>query len=251
MSCEDEHYHSHTHGQDDGDDHRGHSHSHGHGHGHSHTAPIPTNEAQSLQSKIDTAHVTALNLQNPQDEWGKLFKPSLEKYELKPVIKSDCDSQVIINIPFINSHVKLFLIILRTNGDKYCPKVIKLWKNDKTIDFDNVESKKPTYVINHPQIGVNYNDGDDEMPEVLEKDDDFVEHYLPRHIFTGVQQLTVFIESIHDEDEDESHLHYIELRGESTDLTRDPVISIYELAANPADHKNLTVDEMSKFSLGN
>lgn len=244
MSCEDEHYngHSHGHNHDSNDD--------GDHHGHSHIAPIPTNQSQSLQSKIDTPHVTALNLQNPNDELPKLFKSHEDKYQLKPIFKSDCDSQVIINIPFVNSQVKLFSIILRTNGDKYCPKTIKLWKNDKSIDFDNVESKKATFVINHPRHGVNYND--EPMPSVLDSDDEFIEHYLPRHIFTGVHHLTLFIENIYDEDdEDESQFHYIDLRGEATDLSKDPVISIYEASANPADHKNLMVQESSGFSIGN
>lgn len=240
MSCEDEHYHGH--GDEDG-------HGHGHNHGHSHTAPMATNESQSLQSKIDTSQVTALNIANTPEEVGKLFKKSLEKYQLKPVIKSDCDAQMIINIPFLNGSVKLFSVILRTNGDKYCPKTIKLWKNDRSIDFDNVNDKKPTYSIGHPHVGVRYNDGDEELPEVLEQDDEFIEHYVPRHIFTGVQQLTLFIEDIYDEEEDESHVHYIELRGEFTELTKDPVITIYELAANPADHKNMAAEESANYSL--
>lgn len=247
MSCEQEHFHSHSHGGHDGDD-DGHSHSHSHGDdGHQHIAPIPTNASQSLLSKIDTTKVTALNMANPPDEAAKLFRRPEERYRLKPVVKSDCDAQLIINIPFLNASAKIFSLILRTNGDKFCPKTIKLFKNDSNIDFDNVETKKPTFVITHPRIGVLYNDdGNEEIPESVENDNEFVEHYLPRHIFTGVQQLSVFIENIYDEDEEEeSHLHYIELRGEYTELNREPVITLYELAANPADHKNLTKVEYS------
>ncbi|EGV60085.1 hypothetical protein PSN45_002176 [Yamadazyma tenuis] len=235
MSCEDQHLNSHHHGDDDG--HHG-----DHGHDHSHVAPVPTNAAQSLLSKIDTPHVTALNLANPPEDLQKLFKKPQNKYELKPVVASDCDSQLIINIPFLNGSVKLFSLIIRTNGDKYCPKTIKLWKNDKNIDFDNASTKKPTFQIEHPHVGVMYNEDDGTMPESLDSDIEFVEHFLPRHIFTGVQSLTVFVEDIHNnDDEDETRLHYVELRGEFTELSRDPVITLYESAANPADHKNLTV----------
>lgn len=233
MSCEDEH----------------HNHGNGHGHGHSHVAPLPTNESQNLVDKIDSPHVKALNLANPGDEISKLFRKADEKYQLKPIIKSDADSQLIINIPFLNGSVKLYSIIIRSNGDKYCPRTIKLWKNDKTIDFDNVNERKPTYKIEHPQVGVMYNDEDDEVPDEIKNDGEFIEHFLPRHQFTGVQQLTVFIEDIYNnDDEDECHLHYVELRGEFTELTKDPVITLYELAANPADHKNLTVTESANFS---
>ena len=71
---------------------------------------------------------------------------------------------MIINIPFLNGSVKLYSIILRTNGDLYCPKTIKLFKNDTSIDFDNVDSKKPIQVLTHPQVGVANNDSDD-LPE--------------------------------------------------------------------------------------
>lgn len=228
MSCEDEH----------------HNHNHGHNQNHNHVAPIPTTAGQSLNNKIDTSKVTALNMANSADDLAKVFKDSTKKYQIKPIIKSDSDEQMIINIPFLNGSVKLYSIILRTNGDLYCPKTIKLFKNDTSIDFDNVDSKKPIQVLTHPQVGVANNDSDD-LPEFLESnnDDDFVEHYVSRHKFTGVNQLTIFIEDIYDEGEEECHLHSIELRGEFTELNKDPVITLYELAANPADHKNLTIVE--------
>ncbi|CUM68570.1 uncharacterized protein PRCAT00006297001 [Priceomyces carsonii] len=237
MSCEHEHHHgpSGGHGHDHGDDGR--------------VPPVPTSVAQSLHGKIDLPHVTALNVENPPDEVLKIFRNSSQRYELKPVIKSDSDEQVIFHIPFINSSVKLHSLVLRTNGSKYCPKTIKLFKNDRTVDFDNAESKVATFTISHPQVGVLYDNDDDELPDTIEQDSDFVEHHLPRHKFTGVQHLTLFVESVHGE-EDQSRFHYIDLRGEFTELTKDPVIAIYELAANPADHKNV-LQESVNFSVGN
>ncbi|RLV96014.1 PITH domain-containing protein [Spathaspora sp. JA1] len=244
MSCEDEHYHG-----------NGHNHNHGHNHGHDHDdhiAPIPTSASQSLNSKVDTSKLTALNLANPSQDLGKLFKTSETKYQIKPIIRSDCDCQLIINVPFLNGNVKLYSIIFRTNGDKYCPKTIKLFKNDKTIDFDNVETKTPTQKVKHPQVGVLFEEDEDNIPEVLEEEGDFVEHYLSRSKFTGVHHLTIFIEDIHDDedDEDECRLHSIELRGEFTELNKQPVITLYESAANPADHKNLAVSDYNGMSYG-
>ncbi|KAK6464501.1 PITH domain-containing protein [Scheffersomyces coipomensis] len=263
MSCEDEHYHphshshSHSHGDEDEDDHS-HGHSHSHSHGHSHIAPIATNASQSLLPRIDLSKVTGLNLSNPPCELSQIFRTQDLKYHLKPIIKSDDNHELIIHIPFLDGSTKLFSIILRTNGDLYCPKMIKLYKNDKTIDFSEIENKKPTFVINHPHLGVMYNDDEtsqDIMPEKLESDDDFVEHLLPRHLFTGVHHLTIYIASKYkqnDEQEEEeeddsepdsddedgaSHLHYIELRGEFTSLNKNPVVTLYESAANPNDHK--------------
>lgn len=228
MSCEDEH-HGHGHG--------GHGDDHNHD-GHNHIAPIATFSSQSLLSKVDSAKITGLNISNPREDLKQLFKNETTKYELKPVIKSDCDAQLIINIPFTNSSVKLFSLIIRSNGDLYCPRTIKLYKNDTTIDFDNVNDKKPTFQIEHPQVGVMYNE-DETMPDTLDNENEFVEHYLPRHKFTGVYNLTIFIEDIYG-DEDETHLHYLDLRGEYTELNKNPVITIYESAPNPADHQKIT-----------
>lgn len=224
MSCEHEH---HLHGDDDS-------------HEHSHVAPVPTSKGQLLNLKINLPQVTALNLQNSRDELAKVFKNDESRYELKPVIKSDADEQLIVHIPFLNGSVKLYLVIFRTNGDKYCPKTVELWKNNPSIDFDSVDQFRPNFSVLHPHVGVPYNDDEEDMPEVLESDSDFVEHHLPRHVFTGVQHLTIFFKDIYG-DEEECHLHSIELRGEFTELSKDPVITLYESAANPADHKKVDV----------
>lgn len=219
MSCEHSHGHSHSHGGGDDD---------------SHIPAVTTYTSQSLISRIDTSKVTALNVVNRQEEVAKLFKNSETRYEVKPVIKSDADEQIILHIPFTNSSIKLYSFILRSNGDLYCPKSIKLYKNDQTIDFDNVDQKKPTFTITHPHSGVMYND-DDDLPAQI-NDEDFVEHQLPRHKFAGLQHLTIFIDTIYGREE-VTKLHSIELRGEFIELNKDPVISLYESAANPADHK--------------
>lgn len=212
-----------------------HDHSHSHSHGHSHEPPAETYSAQLVNLKIDTIQVVGLNVHNEPQEVAKLFKDSSLRYQLKPVIKSDADEQLILHIPFLNGSVKLHSMILRTNGGSYCPRTIKLWKNARHLDFDNINESSSSFTVTHPQVGVPY-DEDDEIPDELVTESDFVEHHLPKHIFSGVRCLTIFIENIYG-DEEECHLHSIELRGEFTELTRDPVITLYELAPNPADHK--------------
>lgn len=228
--------HSHSHSQNhDHNDHHSHNHGHSHGDG-SHEPPSQTYMAQLLNLKVDLTQVVGLNLLNPPEEAAKLFKDSALRYLLKPVIKSDADEQLILHIPFLNGSVKLHSIILRTNGALYCPKTIKLWKNARHIDFDNVNDSKANFTFTHPEVGVTYED--DEVPDELVTENDFVEHHLPKHLFSGVRCLTLFVQDIYG-DEEECHLHSIELRGEFTELSRDPVITLYELAPNPADHKVL------------
>ncbi|ODV85123.1 hypothetical protein CANARDRAFT_28424 [[Candida] arabinofermentans NRRL YB-2248] len=229
--CHDEHEHaSGGHGS-----HDPHAHQHG-------APPIPTNESQSLNSKISTAELSALNIENPLSELPKLFKSSSDKYKLTPCFKSDCDNQLIIRIPFEGS-VKLYSITLRTSKiGNNCPKSVKLFKNESSIDFDNVNSKKPTFALEQPQVGI-----DDSEPltiNELKDDSTFVEHFLPRHQFGGITSLTIFFENNHTEDEDEIlKLYSIDLRGEYKALNKDPVVVLYESAANPADHKNLLAAE--------
>lgn len=219
MSCENEHFHGHSHGNGDDSDH---------------VPPTPTLHLQLLNLKIDLVHVTALNLGNHQDDLSRLFKSEQDRFSVKPVIRSDADEQLILHIPFLNGLVKLHLVILRTNGTDYCPHSVLLWKNSPSIDFDAVDSVKPLFALTHPHVGVCIDD--DELPDVIDDHADFVEHHLPRHKFSGVHHLTMFFKDLHS-DEDELRLHLIELRGEFTPLSKDPVISLYELAPNPADHK--------------
>ena len=238
MSCEDENFHSHSHGHDQGDS-RDHD-------DHDHIAPAQTTAAQSLWNKIDLPHVLALNVLNHPDDVPKLFKSYDHRYECNPVVKSDCDAQMIIHIPFANVSAKLSSIVLRTNGESFCAKTIRLWKNDPSIDFDSAGLKKPTFTIQHPEVGLpDYED--DEVPNAVESEAEFVEHLVPRHAFSGVTHLTIFIEDVHGS-EDELWVHNIDLRGEFTQLSKDPVITLYELAANPADHKNMVAAESANFS---
>ncbi|QPG77264.1 hypothetical protein FOA43_004672 [Brettanomyces nanus] len=234
FSCESEAYshsefgHHHRHG---GHADRDHHNSHAHG-----APPIPTNESQSLNSKILTTNLSALNLANPQSHLPSLFKDTQHKYSIKPCFKSDADNQLILKIPFEGS-VKLYSVILRSsNQPDNCPRTVKFYNTNQDLDFDNINSVDVTYQAEHPQVGVD--DSNESTEDELVDDMSFVEHYLPRHLFTGVSTLTVFLEDNWSNDDDYAlHLYSVELRGEFHQLKRNPVVTIYESASNPADHK--------------
>lgn len=228
MSCEHEHHHGGHGGHDHDDDH-------------SHVAPIPTNESQSLRQYIDVYKLTGLNIAQPNDKLQKVFKEQESKFQVSDYIESDADAQFILNIPF-TGNVKIYSIILRTGGEaSNCPKTIKIFKNKTNLDFDNVNDSKPTFKIEHPQVG---HLGEDEAEDTDESS--FVEHYLPRNLFQSTTQLSLFIENNWEDDEDElTKIYYIEIRGAFTSpLSKDPIITLYESAANPADHKNLLANEV-------
>lgn len=232
MSCEDEHFdHSHSH-----------SHSHGDGDDHSHIPPIQTSSVQNLREHIDFYQLRALNCQQKDEDLQRVFKANDDKFELSGFVESDADCQLILNIPF-NGNVKLYSIIIRSSGESaHCPRTVKLFKNNKTLDFDNIAGSKPVHKLEQPLVGPL----DDTEANVDE--DTFVEHHLPRSQFQSTYHLTLFIEDNWDDDEDETtKLYYIELRGLFTSpLAKDPVITLYEAAANPADHKNLLQQEIGQ-----
>lgn len=214
-------------------------HEHAHHHNEPNSAqPIPTSPAQSLRQCIDFSRLTGLNLAVPNSEIEKVFKE--DKFDVSFCLESDLDAQMIINIPF-TGYVKLFSVILRTSNDENCPKTIKLYKNNQSLDFNT--DTKPTYTVIQPQIG--HDSTSDPSDETT-----FVEHYLPRNQFQSTTQLSILINDNYSDDEDEiSKIYYLEIRGQfQSDFKKDPVITLYESAANPADHVKLfnkTENEMN------
>ena len=70
--------------------------------------------------------------------------------------------------------------------------------------------------------------------------DEVMELPVKRALFNNAHSLTLFIEDNHsDGEEDVTSLSYLGFKGDFARLRKDPVITLYEAAANPADHKNL------------
>lgn len=63
---------------------------------------------------------------------------------------------------------------------------------------------------------------------------------IKRALFNNIHSITIFVEDNHsDGDEDVTSLSYLGFKGDFAALRKDPVITLYEAAPNPADHKNL------------
>lgn len=215
------------------------NHSHGHSHGDGHPPPpIPTNPSQSLNSFISTSQLNALNLNNETSLLPLLFKSYEQRYSVNPIFTADDD--LIIHIPF-TSPVKIYSVILRTaNG---AAKNIAFYKNQPGLDFESVGSLKATYKAEHPHVGLDKGQVDQlaaNNVDSFEDDDTFVEHHLPRRLFSGVETFTLYFKDLWDDyDDDEVVLFSIEIRGEWTGLKRDPVVAIYEASAQLGDHKKV------------
>ncbi|KAK9370641.1 galactose-binding domain-like protein [Lipomyces kononenkoae] len=201
-----------------------HSHSHDdHGHDHSHSPPPETTyDSQSLYSRIFHDQIWTMNESEP-NAGRDVIKPWNERYNTTKILESDADEQLIMFIPFTGL-VKLYSILVRSTPDEHAPKTIKIFKNRSDIDFSIATDLKADATVEHPN----------ETSEI-------VEYHLKRAIFSNVQSICVFILDNHGEDT--TKITYVGLRGEWKEFSKDPVVTIYEAAANPSDHKSLVPDE--------
>ncbi|KAJ3212358.1 hypothetical protein HDU67_003875 [Dinochytrium kinnereticum] len=93
--------------------------------------------------------------------------------------------------------------------------------NRDDVDFDTVESISP----------------EQEWELVQEPGREIPEYPTKIAKFSNVRNLTLFFPT--NFGDDASRITYIGLKGEWTEVKRDPIITLYELAPNPADHQKL------------
>ncbi|KAJ3258839.1 PITH domain-containing protein 1 [Boothiomyces macroporosus] len=173
----------------------------------------------SLYSQIDLNSTTCLNAEN-EESFNDIFKPWDDRFDTTKVLKSDADEQLIMYIPFTSS-VKLKSIALLGLNDDSQPRKLKVYINRQDVDFDTVEGIEPTQEFECLQS----------CPQGA------VPQYLTKvTTFTNIRDITIFVPG--NFGADHTVISYIGFKGEYTEINRDPVITNYEIAANPADHKH-------------
>ena len=144
--------------------------------------------------------------------------------------------------------VKLHSILIRTTPDGHAPKTLKLFKNRTDLDFSLAADLTPVATLNHPEgVGA---DPDAATPTSVSTPttatdldaEGIVEYSVNRAKFSNITNLSIYIPDNHG-DEDVTKILYIGLRGEWTKMGKNPVITLYEAAANPRDHKSLVPHE--------
>ncbi|GAA5970920.1 hypothetical protein JCM11641_004509 [Rhodosporidiobolus odoratus] len=167
-----------------------------------------------LYPYIDRDQVVALNA-----EEGKhaklLIRPWDERNQQDEYLESDADEQLIVQVPFTGS-VKLRSILIKAGPAGFTPDKLKVYANQK-LDFDEATSLEVTQEF---EVAV--------TREVI----DFAVRPAK---FPTVTSLTLFFPSNHGEDT--TRISFLGFKGEYSPLTRDPIITVYEAQANPADHK--------------
>ncbi|KAJ3102754.1 hypothetical protein HDU97_000293 [Phlyctochytrium planicorne] len=206
------HSHSHSCGHEH-HEHGGHDH-----HDHDHDGPDRGNEF-TLYQHIDIENVVGLNESIPGSA-QKVFKPYDKRYEAEPFVESDADEQLIIKIPFTGS-VKLKSIAVKGAVGDSNPSKLQAFINRDDVDFDTVEDVTP----------------EQEWELVRDPGRDIPEYPTKIAKFSNVRNLILYFPS--NFGSDVTRISYIGLKGEWTEIKKDPIITVYELAANPADHQKL------------
>lgn len=173
-------------------------------------------ELAHLYQHIDRDNVVALNAQEGSD--GKVvIRPWDERNQDDEWVESDADEQLILHIPF-TGNIKLRSIVIRAGPAGYTPDKMQVYAN-QLLDFDEATSVDPTQTFEVPVSR------------------DVVEFAVRPAKFPSVQSLTLFFPSNHGEDT--TRISYVGFKGEFSNFTRDPIITVYEAQANPADHAKI------------
>lgn len=185
---------------------------HGHNHdgccGHGDDIDETNSIAYSLYQKIDIANLECLN-EKVDGSGSKVFKPWSERLNSDEAVESDCDAELIFNIPFTGD-VKLKGIVII--GDEEVSKM-KLYKSKMRMSFDDIGVEPDQeFDVTHDPRGT-------------------IEYPVKPTKFSNVHHLTIYFANRNREDDSRPcKIYYIGLKGEFTQANRDGiVIANYEI----------------------
>jgi PITH domain len=161
--------------------------------------------------------IVCLNERTPKS--GKLvFKTQENKLERDLVIQSnERDPELLVYVPFI-CPVKVLSIIVIGGGNGTTPSEVRIFKNQDSLDFSNVQNMTPVQsfeLLENPY-------GDIEYPTRVSKFSSTNSLYLHFPRSTGADYLEI---------------SYIGIKGESSNYRRTAVIAVYESKPMSKDHK--------------
>ncbi|KAF3907253.1 hypothetical protein ABW20_dc0105815 [Dactylellina cionopaga] len=221
-------HNEHTHGSGGGDD--GHDHHHHDHAGHSHDDDVTPALQSSLYNTIDFDAVATFN-ESVQDAGKRILRKTWdERLSTDPELESDSDQELLMFIPFAGI-VKLHSLLIYAPPDATAPRTCKIFINRDGLDFSTVSSTSPISTLDIPLVPPS------STPEVIEIP-------LKRALFNNVRNISLFFEENHSYgEEDVTKLWYLGFKGDFMKVGREPIITLYEAAANPKDHTNLVPGE--------
>ncbi|PSN61748.1 DUF1000-domain-containing protein [Corynespora cassiicola Philippines] len=206
------HHHDHGHCHDE-------EHAEGHDHVHDHSDDITPALQNLLYEQIDFSKLQTLNEDDSNSGRAICQKTWAQRMNNEPELKSSADEQLLMIVPF-TGQVRLHSILIRTSPTPSCPKTLKVFVNQDTMDFETASEKEPTQVLSVSQTS------------------DVQEIPVKRAYFNTTRSLALFFEdNWSGGDEDETRISYLGFKGDFMKLNKEPVSVLYEASANPADHK--------------
>jgi len=147
-----------------------------------------------------------------------VLKPRDKRLDETKSLVSDVDDQLIIHIPFTSS-LKLRSILLKTGPAEQTPSKVALYATEDSLDFEEAANGQPTQQFEIPQgreVG---------------------EYALKAAKFSNLSSVTLFFPS--SQGADTIQIYYVGFLGHWTQRNDNPVITVYEAWANPADHEKI------------
>ena len=177
--------------------------------------------SNDLLPYIDRDGVAALNAASSAKG---IFKPYDQRLEREVFLGSEAgDPQLIIRVPFI-CPVKIRTFTVIGGGDGTAPRSCKFFINNETLDFEDVEDRRPAQHFH-----------------LVEDNNGRIEYKTQFSKFQNVSTLWIFIPDNHGADH--SLISYIGLSGVATEHKRRAVDAVYELHC-VGDHNDPLKDEM-------
>lgn len=203
-------------------------HSHNHGaceHEANGIDPLEMGLQYSLYQKINMINLEVLN--EAEDGSGSnVFKSYENRLNFETFVESDCDPELLFNIPF-TGNVKLKGIRVIGGNDDSHPRQVRLFKNRPKMTFDDASAK-----------------ADQEFE--LEKDlTGSIEYNTQVVKFNSCHHLSLHFPTNFG-DPDKTRIYYIGLKGEFSEAHHHGVtICTYETTPNVSDHKNSLFDTVN------
>jgi hypothetical protein len=178
----------------------------------------------SLFQKIHFANLECLG-EADEASAKNVFKPYENRLNCETFVESDCDPELLFNIPFTGNIKLKGIRIIGANDDTH-PKKVRLFKNRPKMTFDDISAQ-----------------ADQEFE--LEKDLTGTIEYNTQVVkFNSVHHLSLHFPT--NFGEETTRIYYIGLRGEFSEAHHHGVtICTYESAPNVSDHKNSLFDSVN------
>jgi hypothetical protein len=186
---------------------------------HDHDCDASTCGNASLHAFVDVPAVTAFNAREDDAAPGVIRAWERRHDRTGRALVSEDDGELVIRIPF-TTDVKLRGVMVLGGADGRAPREMRAFANRRDIDAMNANRKTPT-----------------QKWDLTVDEDGVLEYTTEAASWQATASVTLYFPANFNDD-GETEIWYIGLRGEGTGHDRDMVVTaVYESSAQPQDHE--------------